>query len=53
MSDPAAEPGVPASGKTDIPPASEKSIANEAKKRAPTLTSIARTPDRIILRMNK
>ncbi|KAK4545245.1 hypothetical protein LTR36_003425 [Oleoguttula mirabilis] len=53
MSDPAAEPGAPSSGAVDIPPASEKSVAAEAKKRAPKVTSLAATPDRVLLRLNK
>ncbi|KAK5131467.1 hypothetical protein LTR08_000931 [Meristemomyces frigidus] len=53
MSDPAAEPGAPSGGATNIPPASEKSIAAEANKRAPKLASYAATPDRVLLRMNK
>ena len=37
-----------------MPAASEKSIANEVKQRVPgRLISIARTPDQLILRMNK
>ena len=54
MSDPAAEPGAPTGGATDVPPASEKSIAAEVKKKVPEkAVTLARTPDRIILRLNK
>lgn len=53
MSEPAAEPGAPADGATNIPQASEKSVAAETKKRAPKAVSLAATPDRIILRLNK
>ncbi|EMC92119.1 hypothetical protein BAUCODRAFT_78596 [Baudoinia panamericana UAMH 10762] len=53
MSDPVAEPGAPSSGVTELPPAQEKSIATETKKRAPTLARLAATPDRVILRLNK
>lgn len=54
MSDPAGEPGVPAENHpTSIPPASEKSVAAEVQKRAPKLVDLARTPDKVILRLNK
>ena len=54
MSDPAAEPGAPTGGATNMPSSSEKSIANEVKERVPDKAiSIARTPDRLILRLNK
>jgi len=55
MSDPTTEPGAPAAGtNSDIPPAQEKSMAAEAKKRAPPrLLQIAATPDRLMLRLNK
>ena len=55
MSDPAGEPGVPAENHpTSIPSASDKSVAEEVQKRAPPkLLDIARTPDKIILRLNK
>ena len=54
MSDPAAEPGAPTGGATNIPSAQDKSIAAEAKKRVPNnVVSLARAPDRIILRLNK
>jgi hypothetical protein len=54
MSDPAAEPGAPTGGATNIPAASEKSIAAEVKERVPNrLLSVASTPDQIILRLNK
>jgi len=54
MSDPAAEPGAPTGGATNIPSASEKSVANEVKQRVPSqVLSIARTPDKLILRINK
>lgn len=55
MSDPAAEPGAPQGGATtNMPPASEKSIAHEVKQRVPsTAVALARTPDQIILRLNK
>ena len=37
-----------------MPSASEKSIASEVKERVPgRLVSAARTPDRLILRLNK
>ena len=58
MSDPTAEPGVPAENHPDpessvsIPPAAEKKIA-EVKKRAPGLVDLVKTPDRILLRLNK
>ena len=76
MSDPTAEPGVPAENHPDpdssvsIPPAAEKKIA-EVKKRAPVgrlvaevvadvhdhllggLVDLVKTPDRILLRLNK
>lgn len=54
MSDPAGEPGVPAENNpSSIPPAAEKSVSAEVQKRAPTLVSLARTPDKILLRLNK
>lgn len=54
MSDPAAEPGAPTGGATNVPPASEKSIAAEVKKQVPgRAIALARTPDSIILRLNK
>ncbi|KAK5164561.1 uncharacterized protein LTR77_009767 [Saxophila tyrrhenica] len=54
MSDPAAEPGVPNDGATNVPAAGEKSIAAEVKQRVPgRVVSLASTPDRIILRINK
>ncbi|TKA64377.1 hypothetical protein B0A55_10346 [Friedmanniomyces simplex] len=55
MSDPTTEPGAPSAGvSSDIPPAAEKSVAAEAKKRAPPrLLQLAATPDRVILRLNK
>jgi len=58
MSDPTAEPGVPAENHPDpdssvsIPPAAEKKVA-EVKKRAPGLVDLVKTPDRILLRLNK
>ncbi|KAK4556735.1 hypothetical protein LTR86_006306 [Recurvomyces mirabilis] len=53
MSDPVAEPGIPTSG-TNVPPANEKSVAAEAKKRVPNrLLALAATPDSILLRLNK
>ena len=53
MSDPVAEPGVPTSN-TNVPPANEKSVAAEAKKRVPNrLLALASTPDSILLRLNK
>lgn len=54
MSDPAAEPGVPAENHpSTIPPAAEKSVSAEVQKRAPSLVNLARTPDKILLRLNK
>ena len=54
MSDPAAEPGAPTGGATNIPPESEKSIAAEVKKKVPgRAIELARTPDKLILRLNK
>ncbi|KAK3116758.1 hypothetical protein LTR53_002524 [Teratosphaeriaceae sp. CCFEE 6253] len=55
MSDPTTEPGVPSGGvSSELPPAQEKSVAAEAKKRAPPrLLQLAATPDRVILRVNK
>lgn len=54
MSDPTTEPGAPSAGATNIPSASEKSIANQAKeKMPPKVLDLARVPDRIILRLNK
>ncbi|KXL43819.1 hypothetical protein M433DRAFT_131072 [Acidomyces richmondensis BFW] len=53
MSDPTVEPGAPADGATNLPSASEKSVAAEAKRRVPKLAQLAATPDRIILRLNK
>ena len=58
MSDPAAEPGVPAESHpspntgVSVPPAAEKKIA-EVKKRAPGLVDLVKTPDKILLRLNK
>lgn len=58
MSDPTAEPGVPAEShphpdsSVSLPPAAEKKVA-EVKKRAPSLVDLVKTPDRIILRLNK
>lgn len=54
MSDPAAEPGVPAENQpSSIPPAAEKSVSAEVQKRVPSLVNLARTPDKILLRLNK
>lgn len=55
MSDSAAEPGAPQGAQTtNMPSQSEKSIASEVKQRVPDKAiSLARTPDRIILRLNK
>lgn len=54
MSDPVAEPGAPTGGATNLPPASEKSIAAEVKDKVPgRAIALARTPDRILLRLNK
>lgn len=54
MSDAAAEPGVPVENQaSSIPPAGEKSVAKEVQKRAPGLVALARTPDKILLRLNK
>lgn len=55
MSDPAAEPGAPTGNtSTNMPSASEKSIANEVKQRVPNnILDVARTPDKLILRLNK
>ncbi len=54
MSDPAAEPGAPQDGATKMPPQQEKSIAAEVKERVPPKAiDIARTPDQILLRLNK
>nr|POF23918.1 hypothetical protein CFP56_54854 [Quercus suber] len=53
MSDPAAQPGAPTNGATKLPPSSDKSVAREAQRRAPKATSLAATPDRILLRLNK
>lgn len=54
MSDAAAEPGAPADTTNNIPSANEKSVAREVQKRAPnSLLDLARTPDKIILRLNK
>nr|POF03436.1 hypothetical protein CFP56_72532 [Quercus suber] len=53
MSDPAAQPGAPADGATKLPPSADKSVAREAQRRAPKATSLAATPDRILLRLNK
>ncbi|KAK3717019.1 hypothetical protein LTR37_006074 [Vermiconidia calcicola] len=54
MSDgPTTKPGAPDDA-TNLPQASEKSISNEVRARVPgRVVSIARTPDRIILRLNK
>ena len=58
MSDPSAEPGVPAEShphpdtSVNIPPAAEKKIA-EVKRKAPGLVDLVKTPDRILLRLNK
>ena len=54
MSDPAAEPGAPQSGATNMPSTQEKSIANEVKKRVPDQAiAVAKQPDQILLRLNK
>ncbi|KAF2767366.1 hypothetical protein EJ03DRAFT_156875 [Teratosphaeria nubilosa] len=53
MSDPGTEPGAPTGGATDIPAASEKSVAQDVKKRVPKLAELAATPDTLILRVNK
>lgn len=54
MSDAAAEPGAPTNGATNIPPASEKSIAAEVKDKVPERAiTLASTPDKILLRLNK
>ena len=54
MSDPTGEPGVPAENHpTSIPAASDKSVAKEVEKRVPKLVDLTRTPDKIILRLNK
>jgi hypothetical protein len=58
MSDPTVEPGVPGEShphpdsSVSIPPAAEKKVA-EVKKRAPGLVDLVKTPDRILLRLNK
>jgi hypothetical protein len=58
MSDPTVEPGVPAdshpspNSSISIPPAAEKKVA-EVKKRAPGLVDLVKTPDKILLRLNK
>jgi len=58
MSDPTVEPGVPAEShprpdsSVSLPPAAEKKVA-EVKKRAPGLVDLVKTPDRILLRLNK
>ena len=50
----AEEPGAPTSVPTNMPTASDKSIANEVKQRVPgKVVSLASTPDRLILRLNK
>lgn len=49
----AEEPGAPV-GVSNVGTASDKSIANEVKQRAPNrVVSLARTPDRLLLRLNK
>ena len=49
----AEEPGAPASA-TNVGTASEKSIAGEVKQRVPSnVQSLAATPDRLLLRLNK
>lgn len=55
MSDAAAEPGVPVENQaSSIPPAGENSIAKEVQSRVPArLLELARTPDKILLRLNK
>ena len=55
MSDPATEPGAPSqAASSEIPAPQEKSVAAEAKKRAPPrLLQLAATPDRVLLRLNK
>ena len=53
MSDSAAEPGAPTEV-SNMPPSQDKSIASEVKKRVPSgALSLASTPDRILLRLNK
>lgn len=54
MSEPASQPGAPADGAQNIPPASEKSVAREMEKKVPAkVTSALATPDAILLRLNK
>jgi len=58
MSDPTVEPGVPADShphpdsSVSVPPAAEKKIA-EVKRKAPGLVDLVKTPDRLLLRLNK
>jgi len=48
------KPGAPVNDDVkEIPQASEKSVAAEAKRRVPRLTQLAATPDRVLLRLNK
>lgn len=50
----AEEPGAPTTIPTNMPTASDKSIANEVKQRVPNkVVSLASTPDRLLLRLNK
>lgn len=54
MSDPVEQPGAPTEAPTNIPPASEKSVAAKVQKEMPQkATSALATPDRILLRLNK
>jgi hypothetical protein len=54
MSEPASQPGAPAEPVTNLPPASEKSVAKEVQKRVPgNIAKALATPDRILLRLNK
>ncbi|GAB7360022.1 hypothetical protein MBLNU230_g7546t1 [Neophaeotheca triangularis] len=53
MSDPASEPGAPDGGNINIPPAAEGSVSKKAQAKLPNLASIASTPDRVLLRLNK
>lgn len=47
------KPGAPPKEVTQLPPATEKSVAREVQRKAPKATSLAATPDRILLRLNK
>ncbi|KAF2718791.1 hypothetical protein K431DRAFT_230080 [Polychaeton citri CBS 116435] len=61
MSDPVTEPGAPADTTTPPPQpqtpanssATKGSAVDKAKKHAPMMLSLAKTPDRVILRLNK